>query len=124
MRVLHPHLPKIWICLDVLLYFVYYFASLYCNPYNKEHTCHVIIKIVVILITTCSSEASYLVLGGGGQDPLMYRQKKTYMREGAKRASATETYTVSCLKILVISAYNSVPFYFIMVWRYKQHYLD
>ena len=38
-----------------------------------------------------TSVASFLVLGG--QDPQMYRQKKrvTYMRERAKRASASET---------------------------------
>ena len=40
---------------------------------------------------TTTSVASFLVLGG--QDPQMYRQKKvTYMRERAKRASASETY--------------------------------
>ena len=41
-----------------------------------------------------TSVASFLVLGGGGQDPKMYRQEKkvTDMRERAKRASASETY--------------------------------
>ena len=51
------------------------------------------------------SVASFLLLGGGGgQDPQMYRQEKlnhvyvTYMRERAKRASASEIYAFSGLK--------------------------
>ena len=49
-------------------------------------------RVVSVIGTVVStSVASFLVLGG--QDPQMYRQKKvTYMRERAKRASASETY--------------------------------
>ena len=49
---------------------------------------------IYIYIYIYSSVASFLVLGGGGQDPEMYRQKiyVLILRERAKRASASETY--------------------------------
>ena len=48
-----------------------------------------------MFVTLITSVATFLVLGGGAQDPQMYRQKEKkllYMCERVKRASASETY--------------------------------
>ena len=64
--------------------------------------------------------------GGGGQAPQMYRQKKTnhvhvyltYMRERVKRASASEIYVFSGLKIH-LHTYNQCS----GIWHYKWQYM-
>ena len=54
----------------------------------------------------------------------MYNLHLTYMRKRAKRASPSETFIFSDLKILVTSAYTynqcSTILFFVMVWRYKR----
>ena len=68
-----------------------------------------------------TSVASFLVLGGGGQDPQMYRQKKvTYMRERAKRASASETYIFRSPNTSAHTI-NAVPLYYFGMTLYRQY---
>ena len=109
------HLETLYI---VQLYYSVYKITLYTYMVESRQMC----------VLQSSSVASFLVWGGGGQDPQMYRQKKknhvhvTYMRERAKRASASETYTFSGLKILHANTINAVPLYYL--WRYKWKYTD
>ena len=58
-------------------------------------------------------------IGGGGQAPQMYRQKKiaTYMRERAKRASASKTCIVSGLKIHLHTYNQCSSLLFLTIWH-------
>ena len=66
-------------------------------------------------LPTHSSVASFLVWGGGARPPNVPTKKITYMKLTIARASASETYIFSGLKIICIHAYtiDAVPFYYL-----------
>ena len=78
---------------------------------------------IVARLTPTSSVASFLVLGGGGQDPEMYRQKYMYLYCASERSErAPQKHIFSGLKYICIHI-QSVQFPFITygIWRYKRH---
>ena len=80
-----------------------------CNVYqdNKIDGCSCTGNNSESNLRISSSVASFLVWGGGGQDPQMYRQKKKIMYMSSEASERSE---LSSLLLLV-------------VWRYKRQYI-